>query len=524
MPNNWFEKLAGGPGENAFSVIASPFFQPAVGSSVTITVDNTHWIPVGIAGFADVGGSYTVVSVNGLTSVTLRNTGSASNAAPGAIVPAGGRFAPGGTVGPAGDPATNLVTSVFGRVGVIAAALNDYTSSLIQNLSSVTGGGSTVTTALNALQTQLTGLVTGVSSVFGRTGAITATLGDYGSTKITNFSSAPGSTVDDALTYLRFGPENPFSRTVAGSTTLAINDRRRLIRITAASTVTVPLNASVAFLEGDVIRFLAETTGAITFVGATGAVNIRQASTFTNTIQYVFYRLQYLAADEWLLTQEAHAYHPLSIVNADVNSAAAIAGTKISPDFGSQAIATTGSVKSPSYLGSDTLGFTFDVPSGASNYYLFRVNSSPLVSINSGNFISYCQDNYLGLNQGATTLSKGNSSSSGALASLTVQATNGNGSGTYTGGLIAIVGGNGNTGTGTGGDALIGGGGGVVASGNVAVHAVPVSWQSMSKGVFIANCATLPSGNPTGGGFLFVDAGALKYRGSSGTVTTLAPA
>ena len=33
-----------------------------------------------------------------------------------------------------------------------------------------------------------------------------------------------------------------------------------------------------------------------------------------------------------------------TIVNADVNSAAAIAGTKISPDFGSQNIATTGTV------------------------------------------------------------------------------------------------------------------------------------------------------------------------------------
>jgi hypothetical protein len=28
----------------------------------------------------------------------------------------------------------------------------------------------------------------------------------------------------------------------------------------------------------------------------------------------------------------------------------------------------------------------------------------------------------------------------------------------------------------------------------------------------------------TGGGILYVDAGALKYRGSSGTVTTIAPA
>lgn len=42
--------------------------------------------------------------------------------------------------------------------------------------------------------------------------------------------------------------------------------------------------------------------------------------------------------------------------------------------------------------------------------------------------------------------------------------------------------------------------------------------------LFLANATTLPTSNPTGGGLLYVDSGALKYRGSSGTVTTLAPA
>lgn len=39
--------------------------------------------------------------------------------------------------------------------------------------------------------------------------------------------------------------------------------------------------------------------------------------------------------------------------------------------------------------------------------------------------------------------------------------------------------------------------------------------------VGIANCNTAPSTNPSGGGVLYVEAGALKFRGSSGTVTTL---
>lgn len=40
---------------------------------------------------------------------------------------------------------------------------------------------------------------------------------------------------------------------------------------------------------------------------------------------------------------------------------------------------------------------------------------------------------------------------------------------------------------------------------------------------FMAN-ATAPSSNPSGGGILYVESGALKYRGSSGTVTTIANA
>lgn len=47
---------------------------------------------------------------------------------------------------------------------------------------------------------------------------------------------------------------------------------------------------------------------------------------------------------------------------------------------------------------------------------------------------------------------------------------------------------------------------------------------SGTKVVFIANASALPSGTPTGGGVLYVDSGALRWKGSSGTITNLAPA
>jgi hypothetical protein len=42
--------------------------------------------------------------------------------------------------------------------------------------------------------------------------------------------------------------------------------------------------------------------------------------------------------------------------------------------------------------------------------------------------------------------------------------------------------------------------------------------------IAIANASVAPSVNPAGGGILYVEDGALKYRGSNGAVTTIAPA
>lgn len=47
---------------------------------------------------------------------------------------------------------------------------------------------------------------------------------------------------------------------------------------------------------------------------------------------------------------------------------------------------------------------------------------------------------------------------------------------------------------------------------------------SGEKCIGIANATTVPTTNPTGGGVMYIESGALKYRGSSGTVTTIANA
>jgi hypothetical protein len=50
------------------------------------------------------------------------------------------------------------------------------------------------------------------------------------------------------------------------------------------------------------------------------------------------------------------------------------------------------------------------------------------------------------------------------------------------------------------------------------------SFGGGARVVHLANAATVPTTNPSGGGVIYCEAGALKYRGSSGTVTTLGAA
>lgn len=61
------------------------------------------------------------------------------------------------------------------------------------------------------------------------------------------------------------------------------------------------------------------------------------------------------------------------------------------------------------------------------------------------------------------------------------------------------------------------------AGGNIGIRTS--SQFGSGQGVIaIANASVAPTINPAAGGILYVEDGALKYRGSSGTVTTIAPA
>jgi len=82
-----------------------------------------------------------------------------------------------------------------------------------------------------------------------------------------------------------------------------------------------------------------------------------------------------------------------AIVNADVNASAAIAGTKISPDFGSQNIVTTGGLTiAGDVLFDSTAGSDYDIQWTTSNGQLRIKDSSKLVFGTSGDVIAYHDD------------------------------------------------------------------------------------------------------------------------------------
>jgi hypothetical protein len=63
----------------------------------------------------------------------------------------------------------------------------------------------------------------------------------------------------------------------------------------------------------------------------------------------------------------------------------------------------------------------------------------------------------------------------------------------------------------------------VVDNGNIGIS-VTSAFGNGVKVIGISNATTVPNADPSGGGVLYVEAGALKYRGSNGTITTIAPA
>ncbi len=115
------------------------------------------------------------------------------------------------------------VTSFNARTGAVVSISGDYSASLVTNDSAV--AGATVKDALNTIATVIAGLVVGVSSVFGRAGAVVAANGDYTSSQVTNASAVTGTTTTAALNTLNtaIASLTPTSRILTGTSPIRID-------------------------------------------------------------------------------------------------------------------------------------------------------------------------------------------------------------------------------------------------------------------------------------------------------------
>ena len=105
---------SGTTGVNAYATTSGNFTQPAVSSSVTVSlIPGATWMAVGQPVYIATGGLYTVSSTTS-TSAVLTNTGAVGNASPGATVSSGAQVTPSGLTGPAGTSGVTWAADLAG--------------------------------------------------------------------------------------------------------------------------------------------------------------------------------------------------------------------------------------------------------------------------------------------------------------------------------------------------------------------------------------------------------------------------
>lgn len=200
------------------------------------------------------------------------------------------------------------VVSVFGRAGVVTAQSGDYDSDEIDNVSSV--AGASVSDALETLDAEIAAIPAApVTSVFGRAGAVVAATNDY--------------------TIAQLG--GTFAGQLSGPATAAV-----VTGITETSGPTALTFGAIADTQ-----VLARAGGSV--IGVTAIVGPADPSDNGKIPRASAGNFVYLAgAPNDLLVWNGAQWLGASLVDANVSATAAIAGTKISPDFGAQNVVTTG--------------------------------------------------------------------------------------------------------------------------------------------------------------------------------------
>lgn len=320
------------------------------------------------------------------------------------------KFFGGGTGGGGG-----AVTSVFGRIGAVVALLNDYAASLVDNDSSNPGA-----TVKDALESSL--LVDGTRDLGGDWSLANFTMsnakviaylaevdnGNSGAAKLIDWTAGQAqkitlNAVAPALTFT--APPGVCSLQlkviqdgVGGrvpSFPVAVNWVGGFTPIFS----TAPAAVDIVSLYYDGVNYWGIVRGPSSADGVSITLNgqgLLQTAAFTGDIT---------KAAGLNVTAIANDV----IVNADVNTAAAIAGTKINPDFGAQNVVTTGDL----YLGPATLPSAGDMRV-SNGFQLTSITTalvnSTLIQFTAGNAAVFGSNNAPSIYNGSTTSLRVNNS------------------------------------------------------------------------------------------------------------------
>ncbi len=398
----------------------------------------------------------------------------------------------------AGSVALGDVTGL--AAGVAAWLATPSSANLRAALSDETGSGAAVFADTPTLVTPNIGAATATSIAFS-----TGTLPSTGTMKFasanTNVIVEKNSGAGDVVGFA-FDTSNAV---YVGADTAFASRAARLYLNGALQVDTIIAGSTILRAQGSLVTFFAPATVTKNAIGTTSADGLSLDNTTPATLGTP---VQYSTR----LRQRGHAYNSVSTLDEthdwirEVRPSSAAGAT-------SSTWALARSLNGGAYVDCLTIG-----SNGAATLAGgLTVNGSAGISVTNASA-------YVGIGSGTMPTS--------GLVRLPVLGASGaklltiTDSGGTTRDVVSMVGTNvvgfGNAGTATsitGGSIVVG-----ASNINVMMFAQSGDYGGGSGVMGIKNCTTAPTTNPTGGGVLYVEAGALKYRGSSGTVTTIAAA
>src|SRR5271157_83843 len=144
-------------------------------------------------------------------------------------------------------------------------------------------------------------VVAGVSSVFGRVGAVVAQGADYGAFYDPLGAAATAQSNAEVFTTSSIAALATTVNTQNTSYVAALTDNTNVVvmNVGSACTFTVPPNSSVAFPVGSVLTVIQEGTGQVTLTAGAG-VTINNPSSLTTRTRYSTVSLTQVSANVWV--------------------------------------------------------------------------------------------------------------------------------------------------------------------------------------------------------------------------------